>query len=150
MKLVYYISVVVLVLIVISLEEREIRIAQKEAYQDGYRKGLKECHKFPTRPIVLDDSTGDIYFKCSCCGQEYIVPEEENRNTAAVADERLTGRIKPMGCKQICSVDPGIHKCCLECEKYKECNILCDDLDQHEYMEECPDYVKEDEDNENN
>ena len=49
-----------------------------------------------------------------------------------------------MGCKQICSVDPGIHKCCLECEKYKECNILCDDLDQYEYMEECPDYVKED------
>lgn len=55
-----------------------------------------------------------------------------------------------MGCKQICIVDPSIHKCCLECEKYKECNILCDDLDQHEYMEECPDYVKEDENNENN
>lgn len=76
MKLVYYISVVVLMLIVISLEEREIRIAQKEAYQDGYQKGLKECHKLPTRPIILDDSMGDIDFKCSCCGQEYIVPEE--------------------------------------------------------------------------
>ena len=55
-----------------------------------------------------------------------------------------------MGCKQICSADPGIHKCCLECEKHEECNILCDDLDQYEYMEECPDYVKEEEGNENN
>lgn len=55
-----------------------------------------------------------------------------------------------MGCKQICSVDPDIHKCCLECEKCKECDILCDDLDQYEYMEECSDYVKEDKDNENN
>lgn len=25
-------------------------------------------------------------------------------------------------------------------------HILCDDLDQYEYMEECPDYVKENED----
>lgn len=48
-----------------------------------------------------------------------------------------------MGCKRICSVDPGIHKCCLECEKYEECTILCDDLDLYEYMEGCPDYVKE-------
>lgn len=58
-----------------------------------------------------------------------------------------------MGCKQICSVDPGIHKCCLECEKYKECdnrNSVCDRIHFHEYMEECPDYVKEDENNENN
>ena len=38
-----------------------------------------------------------------------------------------------MGCKLKCIVNPRIHKCCLECEKY----------------EECPDYVKEDEDNEN-
>ena len=28
----------------------------------------------------------------------------------------------------------------------RRCNILCDDLDQYEYIEECPDYVKEDED----
>lgn len=48
-----------------------------------------------------------------------------------------------MGCKLKCIVNPRIHKCCIECEKYEECNILCDDLDQHEYMEECPDYVKE-------
>lgn len=51
-----------------------------------------------------------------------------------------------MGCKQICIVDTDIHKCCLECEKYEECDILCDDLEQYEYMEECPDYVKENED----
>ena len=51
-----------------------------------------------------------------------------------------------MGCKQTCIVNPSIHKCCLECEKYEECTTLCDDLDQYEYMEECPDYVKEDED----
>jgi hypothetical protein len=51
-----------------------------------------------------------------------------------------------MGCKLKCIVDPDIHKYCLECEKYEECTILCDDLDQYEYMEECPDYVKEDED----
>lgn len=55
-----------------------------------------------------------------------------------------------MGCRIECVIDKKNTFCCLECEKYKECNILCDDLDQHEYMEECPDYVKEDEDNENN
>lgn len=55
-----------------------------------------------------------------------------------------------MGCRIECVLDKKNTCCCLECEKYKECNILCDDLDQYEYMEECPDYVKEDEDNENN
>ena len=35
-----------------------------------------------------------------------------------------------MGCKRICIVDIGIRKCCMECEKH----------------EECPDYVKENED----
>ena len=48
-----------------------------------------------------------------------------------------------MGCKRLCIVDIGNWKCCMECEKHEECNILCDDLDQYEYMEECPDYVKE-------
>lgn len=55
-----------------------------------------------------------------------------------------------MGCRIECVVDKENTCCCLECEKYEECTILCDDLDQYEYMEECPDYVKEDEDNENN
>lgn len=35
-----------------------------------------------------------------------------------------------MGCRRICIVDIGIRKCCMECEKREECNILCDDLDQ--------------------
>lgn len=55
-----------------------------------------------------------------------------------------------MGCRIECVVDKAKHKCCLECEKYEECTILRDDLDQYEYMEKCPDYVKEEEDNENN
>lgn len=57
---------------------------------------------------------------------------------------------KVMGCRIECAVDKKNTCCCMECEKYEECNILCDDLDQHEYMEECQDYTKEDEDNENN
>ena len=75
MRLAYYIVMIILLCTYIAVEEREIRIAQKEAYQSGYRKGLKECHKLPTRPIILDDSTGDIDYKCSCCGQECIVPD---------------------------------------------------------------------------
>lgn len=77
MRLAYCIVMIILLCTYIAVEEREIRIAKEEAYQDGYRKGLKECHKLPTRPIILDDSTEYIDFKCSCCGQEYIVPEEE-------------------------------------------------------------------------
>ena len=75
MRLAYCIVMIILLCTYIAVEEREIRIAKEEAYQDGYRKGLKECHKLPTRPIILDDSTEDIVFKCSCCGHEYIVPE---------------------------------------------------------------------------
>lgn len=62
------------------------------------------------------------------------------------AEDILIGMIKSIGCKLKYVVDQDIHKCCLECEKYEECTILCDDLDQYEYMEECPDYVKENED----
>lgn len=76
MRLAYYIVMIILLCTYIAVEEREIRITRKEAYQDGYRKGLKECHKLPTRPIILDDSTGKIDFKCSRCGQECIVSEE--------------------------------------------------------------------------
>lgn len=61
---------------VIVLATNETKIAKKEAYLDGYKKALKDCDKLPTRPIILDESTGDINFKCSCCGHEYIVPEE--------------------------------------------------------------------------
>lgn len=62
----------------------------------------------------------------------------------------MIGMRRYTGCRIECVVDKKNTCCCLECEKYEECTILCDDLDQYEYMEECPDYVKEDEDNENN
>lgn len=61
MRLAYCIVMIILLCTYIAVEEREIRIAKEEAYQDGYRKGLKECHKLPTRPIILDDSTEDIW-----------------------------------------------------------------------------------------
>lgn len=48
-----------------------------------------------------------------------------------------------MGCKLTCIVDPSIHKCCLECEKYEECRTTCDYLDLYEYMEDCLHYEKE-------
>lgn len=77
MRLAYCIVMIILLCTYIVVEERDKRITRKEACQDGYRKALKEYGKLPTRPIVLDDSTGDIDFKCSCCGQEYIVPEDD-------------------------------------------------------------------------
>ena len=55
-----------------------------------------------------------------------------------------------MGCNIECVVDKTNHKCCLECEEYECCDMVCGCLDSYEYTEECPDYVKEDEDNENN
>lgn len=51
-----------------------------------------------------------------------------------------------MGCKLKCVVDPSTHKCCVECEKHEECTYLCDTLDGYEFIEDCPDYVKENED----
>lgn len=47
-----------------------------------------------------------------------------------------------MGCKLKCTVNPSIRKCCLECEKYKECTVVCDDLDSYELTENCTDYVE--------
>lgn len=51
-----------------------------------------------------------------------------------------------MGCKLKCIVDPSTNKCCIECEKQKGCHFQCDVFDMYEYTEECPDYVKENED----
>ena len=48
----------------------------EESYWDGLRKALIEHGKLPTRPIILDDSTGDIDYKCSHCGKEYIVTKD--------------------------------------------------------------------------
>lgn len=49
-----------------------------------------------------------------------------------------------MGCRNICPF--GQDKCCLECPDQEECQIQCDDLDSYEFVENCPDYVKENED----
>jgi hypothetical protein len=58
-----------------------------------------------------------------------------------------------MGCRYECKkYGTKRFKCCIECEHYKYCNnrnSVCDRIHFHEYMEKCPDYVKEDEDNEN-
>ncbi len=50
-----------------------------------------------------------------------------------------------MGCRIECVVDKNNTCCCLECEKYEECITLCDALDEYEFAEDCPDYVKEEE-----
>lgn len=76
MKLVCYIVTLILILVVMALYEKEMKIVEKEAYLNGYKKALKECNQLPVRPIILDDSTGDIDFKCTLCGQECIVPED--------------------------------------------------------------------------
>ncbi len=46
-----------------------------------------------------------------------------------------------MGCKNYCLY--GQNACCLECQIKDQCNIQCDDIDSYEYAIECPDYVKE-------
>lgn len=52
-----------------------------------------------------------------------------------------------MGCRYECKkYGKQRFKCCIECEHYKYCNnrnSVCDRIHFHEYMEECPDYVKE-------
>lgn len=48
-----------------------------------------------------------------------------------------------MGCRIWCVVDKENTCCCLKCEEYEHCDMVCDSLDSYEYMEECPDYVKE-------
>jgi hypothetical protein len=54
-----------------------------------------------------------------------------------------------MGCRYECKkYGKQRFKCCIECEHYKYCNnrnSVCDRIHFHEYMEECPDYAKEDE-----
>lgn len=76
MKTVFIICVIIMLCVYIAVEKREIKVTKEEAYWDGFRKALQEYGNLPTRPIILDDSTEDIDFKCSCCGHECIVPEE--------------------------------------------------------------------------
>ena len=38
-----------------------------------------------------------------------------------------------------------IHMCCLECPDFDGCPVQCEFLDSYEFVENCPDYVKEEE-----
>ena len=62
------------------------------------------------------------------------------------AEDILIGMRRYMGCRIWCVVDKENTCCCLKCEEYEHCDMVCDSLDSYEYMEECPDYVKENED----
>lgn len=76
MRLAYCAVMIILLCVCIAVEERKIKVTKEEAYWDGFRKALNEYGKLPTRPIILDDSTEDIDYKCSHCGKEYIVPKD--------------------------------------------------------------------------
>lgn len=47
-------------------------------------------------------------------------------------------------CKLEC--EDGEPYCCICCPKQEECSMECDDMDSYEYAEDCPNYVKEDND----
>lgn len=76
MKTVFIICMIIMLCVYIAVKEREIKVTKEEAYRDGFRKALNEYGKLPTRPIILDDSTEDIDYKCSHCGKEYIVAKD--------------------------------------------------------------------------
>lgn len=46
-----------------------------------------------------------------------------------------------------CKLDypDGETKCCVYCEKQYGCDSQCDMMDSYEYVEDCEDYVEEDE-----
>lgn len=76
MKTVFAICVIIMLCVYIVVKEREIKVTKEEAYWDGFRKALIEYGNLPIRPIILVDSTGDINYKCSHCGKEYIVSKD--------------------------------------------------------------------------
>lgn len=51
-----------------------------------------------------------------------------------------------MGCRGKCAINESNHMCCLECLDHVDCPMQCDALDKYEFAEDCPDYVKENED----
>lgn len=51
-----------------------------------------------------------------------------------------------MGCRIKCVENPDNHMCCLECPDFDDCPVQCEFLDSYEFVENCPDYVKENED----
>lgn len=76
MRLAYCAVMIILLCVCIAVEERKIKVTKEEAYWDGFRKALNEYGKLPTLPIILDDSTEEIDYKCLHCGKEYIVPKD--------------------------------------------------------------------------
>lgn len=50
-----------------------------------------------------------------------------------------------MGCRIKCVENEDNHKCCLECPDFDDCPVQCELLDEYEFVENCPDYVKEEE-----
>lgn len=51
-----------------------------------------------------------------------------------------------VGCRIKCAESEDNHMCCLECPDFDDCPVQCEFLDEYEFVEDCPDYVKENED----
>ena len=49
-----------------------------------------------------------------------------------------------MGCMLKCIEYEDNHMCCLECPDFDGCPVQCEFLDSCEFVENCPNYVKED------
>lgn len=49
-------------------------------------------------------------------------------------------------CKMSCTFGPQYDQCCVACERYPECTVVFDYLDEYEYTENCPYYAKEEAD----
>ena len=48
-----------------------------------------------------------------------------------------------MGCRLKCVENEDNHLCCFECPDFDGCPVPCEFMDSYEYMEDCPDYAKE-------
>ena len=46
-------------------------------------------------------------------------------------------------CKEQCTFGLEYAQCCIKCERYPECPAICDSLDEYEFTENCPSYIKE-------
>lgn len=49
-------------------------------------------------------------------------------------------------CKEQCTFGLEYDQCCIKCERYPECPAICDSLDEYEFTENCPSYIKGEED----
>lgn len=96
-KTVFTICVIIMLCVYIAVEERKIKVTKEETYWDGFRKALNEYGNLPMRPIILDKSKGDIDFKCSCCGHEYIVPEEHKPKYCSECGRKIDWEDKAYG-----------------------------------------------------